>query len=243
MTIDEVYRLVQTFSNKEQRGFIAPKDFNLLAKQAELELYNKRLSIVMEKSQPKKVAGYYSESLSPLVAEQDISPFLVLFPLTITNPSNTPTLGGYSTTTSFDYIKSIFALPSDELDINTNVPVEIVSVENLQQVLRSSLAKPSMEYPVALLSGGSSGSKRISVFPDTISRVQIWHYTYTNNPKWNYVTIAGKPVYDASSSVGFMLSPNTHGEIVIKILEYLGVSIREAEVTQYATNKEVKADS
>jgi len=244
MTIDEVYRLVQTFSNKEQRGFITPKDFNLLAKQAELELYNKRLSIVMEKSQPKKVAGYYSESLSPLVAEQDISPFLTQTPLSIENYDNNPTLGGYNITSHFDYIKSIVALPSDELDINTNTPVEIVSVENLQQVLRSSLAKPSIEYPVALISGGSNGSKRISVFPDTISKLYIWHYTYTNNPKWNYVTIAGKPVYDASNSVGFMLNPNTHGEIVIKILEYLGVSIREADVVQYATakeNQEVKA--
>ena len=68
MTIDEVYRLVQTFANKEQRGFITPSEFNLLAKQAELELYNKRLSIVMEKSQPKKAAGYYAESLSPGLA-------------------------------------------------------------------------------------------------------------------------------------------------------------------------------
>ena len=234
MTIDEVYRLVQTFSNKEQRGFISPKDFNLLAKQAELELYNKRLSIVMEKSQPKKAAGYYGESLSPLVAEQDISPFLLY---------GTSTISATETISGFDYIKSIYALPSDELDINTNIPVEIVSAENLQQVLRSSLAKPSIENPIALLSGGSSGSKRISIFPDTISKIYIWHYTYTNNPKWNYVTIAGKPVYDASNSVGFMLSPNTHGEIVIKILEYLGVSIREAEVVQYAQANELKADS
>jgi len=246
MTIDEVYRLVQTFSNKEQRGFITPKDFNLLAKQAELELYNKRLSVVMEKSQPKKVAGYYGESLSPLVAEQDISHFLTLTELGGMSSNNSiPSYGSDGTSSSFNYIKSIYTLQSDDFGINTNIPVEIVSVENLQQVLRSSLAKPSIEYPVALLSAGSDGttSKRISIFPDTISEVYIWHYTYTNNPKWNYVTIAGKPVYDASNSVGFVLSPNTHGEIVIKILEYLGVSIREADVVQYATNKEVKADS
>jgi len=244
MTIDEVYRLVQTFSNKEQRGFISPKDFNLLAKQAELELYNKRLSIVMEKSQPKKAAGYYGESLSPLVAEQDISPFLTLTELDgLSSNNSVPASGADGTSSSFGYIKSMYISESNEYDINTNIPVEIVSADNLQQVLRSSLAKPSMEYPVALLSGGSSGSKRISIFPDTITKIHIWHYTYTNNPKWNYVTIAGKPVYDASSSVGFALSPNTHGEIVIKILEYLGVSIRETELVQYAQANELKADS
>ena len=196
----------------------------------------------MEKSQPKKDGGYYSESLSPLIAEQDISPFLMLTTMTVSNPVGIPTFGAYGTTNSFDYIKSMNVLASDELDLNTNTPVEIVSNDNLQQVLRSSLAKPSMEYPVALLSGGSNGSKRISIFPDTITKINIWHYTYTNNPKWGYVTIAGKPVYDASNSIGFMLSPNTHGDLVIKILEYLGVSIREADVVQYAQNKEISQD-
>ena len=64
MVIDEVYKLVQTFANKEQRGYITPSEFNLLAQQAELELYNKRLKIIIEKSQPKKAAGFYNETLS-----------------------------------------------------------------------------------------------------------------------------------------------------------------------------------
>ena len=57
MTIDEVYRLVQTFAYKEQRGFITPSEFNLLAKQAELELYNKRLSLIKEKSPTRRSQG------------------------------------------------------------------------------------------------------------------------------------------------------------------------------------------
>jgi len=77
MTIDEIYRLVQTFANKEQRGFVTPSDFNLLAKQAELELVNKRLDVLREKSQPKKAAGFTQESLTPELAEQDLAPFLI----------------------------------------------------------------------------------------------------------------------------------------------------------------------
>ena len=41
----------------------------------------------------------------------------------------------------------------------------------------------------------------------------------------------------------FILSQRCHGELVIKILEYLGVSIREADVVQYAQANELKADS
>ena len=36
MTIDEIYRLVQAFASKDQRGFITPSEFNLMARQAEL---------------------------------------------------------------------------------------------------------------------------------------------------------------------------------------------------------------
>ena len=240
MSIDEIYRLVQTFANKEQRGFITPSEFNLLAKQAELELYNKRLSIVMEKSQPKKAAGYYAESLSPSLAEQDIVHFLTKVEL---DPSNdaSPYFGSTANRT-MDYLVSIVTAYDENHHISSNIPIDIVTDENINQILRSSLVKPSVEYPIALLSASGS-AKKIIVFPETIRRILVTYYRYDKTPNWGYVTISGKPVYDASSSIQFDLSPRCHGELVIKILEYLGVSIREAEVVQYATNKEIKQDN
>ena len=240
MTIDEVYRLVQTFANKEQRGFITPSEFNLLAKQAELELYNKRLSIVMEKSQPKKAAGFYHESLSPTLAKQDLSHFLQISSIALTNDAQ-PYLGTTKSITT-DYIESIFINNDEEHSISTNIPVEIVDNVNINQILRSSLVKPSVEYPIALLSEDGV-NKRISIFPETITGCIIYNYLNDNTPKWGYVTISGKPVYDHSSSTQFVLSQRCHGELVTKILEYLGVSIREAEVVQYAQNKEAIQDN
>jgi hypothetical protein len=241
MTIDEVYRLVQTFANKEQRGFITPSEFNLLGKQAELELYNKRLAMIMEKSQPRKQAGYYKESLTPELAEQDISNFLLATQSTVSD-SLLP-YEGATTSIDSDYIKSIFINDDEEHSLDTNVPVEIVSQVNVNQILRSSLVKPSIEYPIALLSSSSSESKKITFFPETITRCVIYHYVCNNNPNWGYVTIAGKPVYDASSSSQFKISPRVHGELVVKILEYLGVTIREADVVNYAQSNEAKVDN
>ena len=240
MTIDEIYRLVQTFANKEQRGFITPSEFNLLARQAELELYNKRLSIVMEKSQPKKAAGYYHESLSPGLAEQDILHFLSSAELDMSN--STLSWEGASANKTMDYLVSVTTRADEEHHVSSNIPVDIVTDENINQILRSSLVKPSMEYPVALLSGSSS-AKKIIIFPEEIKKVTVNYYYNANTPKWGYVTIAGKPVYDAQGSSQLLISPRCHGELVIKILEYLGVSIREVEVSQYATNKEIKQDN
>ena len=240
MTIDEVYRLVQTFANKEQRGFITPSEFNLLGKQAELELYNKRLAMVMEKSQPRKQAGYYKESLTPELAEQDISTFLQAQSIGLSN--SVISFQGATANIESDYIKSIFINDDEEHSIDTNIPVEIVDQVNINQILRSSLVKPSIEYPVALISSNNSG-KVISFFPETIIRCVVYHYIYNTNPNWGYVTIAGKPVYDASSSSQFKISPRVHGELVVKILEYLGVTIREADVVNYAQSNEAKVDN
>jgi len=44
MTIDELYRFVQLIANKEQRGFIKPSEFNLLAQQAQLDLIHDRVA-------------------------------------------------------------------------------------------------------------------------------------------------------------------------------------------------------
>jgi hypothetical protein len=44
MTIGELYRFVQFMANKEQRGFIKPSEFNLLAQQAQLDLIHDRVA-------------------------------------------------------------------------------------------------------------------------------------------------------------------------------------------------------
>ena len=244
MTIDEVYRLVQTFANKEQRGFITPSEFNLLAKQAELELYNKRLSLIKEKKPTRKSQGIYAEGLTPELAKQDIARFRLLSRRTISNSELS--YRGAEVNVNADYIESIMHSQDESFNITSNIPIEIVEAKDINQVLRSRLVSPSMMYPIALISRSSTkGNIMLHVFPENISTIIIYYYHYdnANPPKWSYVTVAGKPVYDVTNSIQFSISPRVHGELVIKILEYLGVTIREAEVVQYAQGSEIKADS
>ena len=247
MTIDEIYRLVQTFANKEQRGFITPSDFNLLAKQAELELVNKRLNILQEKSQPRKAGGFIEESLTPEMAEQDLAPFLISKRF---NVSSSVVASGYSEAEVAAIILgklggSIFILPDESLGINSHIPLEIVSSKNINKILRSSLVKPSIDFPIGLMSGSSTSERlKIKIFPDNIKNVMVYYYHLPSiPPQWNYVTVAGKPVHDPSNSTQFKFPSRVHSEIVVKILEYLGVNLREAQLVQYAQSNEVKADS
>jgi|9_EtaG_2_1085328.scaffolds.fasta_scaffold22444_2 hypothetical protein len=246
MTIDEVYRLVQTFANKEQRGFITPSEFNLLAKQAELELYNKRLSLIKEKNPTRKSQGIYAEGLTPELAKQDIARFLLISRQISKNSNAEASYSGSEVVIRCDYLESLMHSQDESFNIATNIPIEIVEAKDINQVLRSSLASPSMMYPIALMSRSSTKETVVlNIFPENISNIVTYYYLYDNNnsPKWSYATVAGKPVYDVTSSRQFSISPRVHGELVIKILEYLGVTIREADVVQYAQGSEVKADS
>ena len=243
MTIDEIYRLVQTFANKEQRGFITPSDFNLLAKQAELELINKRIEVLQEKSQAEKMSGLMEESLTPEVAEQDLAPFLKIH--SYSAAKNLVDFGYSETEVRLHsrtlLVKEVFILPDEKLGINSHIPLELVGVENINKILRSSLVKPSMDYPIGLISGDANNSDlKIKVFPDEINKLNVYSYMAPKtSPNWSYVTVAGKPVYDPSSSNQFNLPARTHGEVVIKILEYLGVNLREVSLINYASTKEM----
>ena len=55
MTIDELYRFIQLVANKEQRGFIKPSEFNLLAQQAQLDLIHDR--VARYKTEAEKAKG------------------------------------------------------------------------------------------------------------------------------------------------------------------------------------------
>jgi len=52
MTIDELYKFIQFIANKEQRGFIKPSEFNMLAERAQIDLIHDRFARYKAKDRP-----------------------------------------------------------------------------------------------------------------------------------------------------------------------------------------------
>jgi hypothetical protein len=61
--------------------------------------------------------------------------------------------------------------------------------------------------------------------------VPFWGFTFTPN---------GEALYNASSSVDFELPESDFVNLVIKILQYAGISIREQEVSAAAKSEEIQ---
>ena len=55
MTIDELYKFIQFIANKEQRGFIKPSEFNMLAERAQIDLIHDRVARYKGKDKPSEI--------------------------------------------------------------------------------------------------------------------------------------------------------------------------------------------
>lgn len=114
-----------------------------------------------------------------------------------------------------------------------------VSVGKITTLNASSLTSPTEFYPSYTFE-----SERINLFPDTINakgKVEAVYFRHPKTPKWTYITlISGEPVFDQSQPdyEDFELPYEDNYRLVMKILQYCGISIRETEVTQFGMVQE-----
>ena len=122
---------------------------------------------------------------------------------------------------------------------STNVQAEKVINNKLTLLVNSNLTQPTNEFPVYALQG-----EELTFYPTTISnkgQVQATYFRYPKVPKWTYITLTnGEPVFDQSQNdyQDFELPIEDEYKLVTRILQYCGISIREAEVTQFSMAKE-----
>jgi hypothetical protein len=136
----------------------------------------------------------------------------------------------------------IFSVVGDNYSIFSQASVaeaEKVSSGRITLLNTSSLTSPDSIYPAYTIEGDT-----LKVYPSYINRygmVNATYFRYPLAPKWTYVSLnSGEPVFDQSQSdyQDFELPLEDEFKLVMKILQYCGVSIREMEVTQFSMAQE-----
>jgi hypothetical protein len=117
--------------------------------------------------------------------------------------------------------------------------IEIVSKSELNLSINSSTNAPSITFPIAEKIGNS-----YKIYPTIVSpyTAEMAYIRTPRSPKWTYINVNGNPLYNASASdkQDFELLPSLYSKLVMKILLYCGLSIRESEVVQVANMEEQK---
>jgi hypothetical protein len=122
---------------------------------------------------------------------------------------------------------------------DTIVQVEKVINNKIALLVNSNLTQPNKNYPIYALQGSE-----LTFYPTTINnkgQVQATYFRYPKVPKWTYITLVnGEPAFDQSQPdyQDFELPQEDGYKLAMKILQYCGISIREAEVAAFAIGQE-----
>lgn len=120
---------------------------------------------------------------------------------------------------------------------------EKVTHSKITMLNNSLLTAPSTMFPAY-----TQQEPNLSLFPpsiNTIGAVQCQYIRYPKDPKWTYIElIGGEPSFDQSQPdfQDFELSISEEPTLVLKILQYAGMSIREVAAVQFGQGLEAKED-
>ena len=236
--INSVRNTVLAIINKNNYGYISPSDFNLFAKQAQLDIFDEYFTNYNQQinEENARISGTGYADLK-LGYEEVIDSFAVTKTL-VQNVSNIYYLPS-QTTTGDDYY-----LINKILCYNAGVlkgEAEKVSNSKINLLNKSLLTAPSDLYPAYTQKGDS-----VTIFPTTFNGaldVQATYVRYPKDPQWTYITLYnGEPVFDQTQSdyQDFELPIDDTNNLVARILQYAGISIREGDVYQFGSVEEQK---
>lgn len=213
--IDSVRNTVLSAVNKNNFGYITPDDFNLYAKQAQIDIFEDyfyQYNTWINKMNNRQSGTGYADMIR--LAEEVIDSF--------------------SSTSTLAYASSKFTLPSDYYYVNTirygSKEIDRLSHDKVLNLLASNLTSPSTLYPAYTQEGDY-----ITVYPSTIiTNVKSQYIRIPKDPKWTYIMVNGAPIFNQNNDYqDFELPLTDEPLLVAKILKYAGLSIREADVYQF----------
>lgn len=175
----------------------------------------------------------------------------------VVNLSQTPTTSNNWTSTVASIVNASQLLVTDPLFVGpgenyaifsaaSGVEAEKVLESKIFMLNRSLLTTPSNIFPSYVMNNQVLGSNDvvITMYPKTINtygQVVCTYFRYPKDPKWTYITLFnGEPSFDQSQLdyQDFELPLEDEFKLVMKILQYCGVSIREIEVAQFSIGQE-----
>jgi len=211
--------------NKENRGFVSPSEFNRLVGLAQLAIfeenfyhYNRWINMQnnrMSNSEYSDIPKNIQEKID-VFAERDAYTY-------------------NDTTGAFEPI-GLDVYRVQQVFFNNKIAEKAPkSIINLLQ--DENYASPTLKYPMYVDYGGN-----LILYPESIEdNVEVFYIRRPKAPKWTFSTVQGNPIYNPSAPdfQDLELHPSDEVAVTIKVLSYLGLSIRDADVLQVSKQEEI----
>ena len=120
---------------------------------------------------------------------------------------------------------------------------EKVTHSKITMLSNSILTAPTLTFP-----SYTQEANELTAYPiiiDGIGQVKAQYIRYPAEPKWTYVSLLnGEPVFNSTATdyQDFEIPLDDEVGLILKILQYAGISIREGEVYQFAQGEEQQSN-
>lgn len=227
VSIDTVYQRVLAILNKENRGYLTPQEFNLMANQAQLEIFEQYFYDLNQFSRMGENDSEYANIIDNIEEKIDL----------------------FGQSVELEVIDNYAELPEDVYRIGTisndSITFDYVTKKEKNNILRSPLINlnSSTSYK------DSNGTEPVGIYCKTRNFINIYptvdsvicdYIAKPSEVEWAYINSNNTALYNSTNSTDFELHESEEPSLVIKILTYAGISIKATEITQVAETKDTK---
>jgi hypothetical protein len=243
INVNNVYQTVLLILNKEQRGYMTPDEFNKTATQVQLDIFEQYFDDLNQQLRVPQADYDYTDRQVNL--DDQISTFKCLgdcgaqagyfdLPNQDNFTSNTIVYNDNPQSGQFAFYR-IGTLTWEDSSLTYPIEIERLQRKDFYEIQKSELTAPSVYFPVYLYE-----NKQIRVLPNTIvDDVKATFIRKPLNVKWAFtVGGQGQYIYDPSSnSQNFELESNEQVNVILRILQYSGIIIRDPQIVQAAASE------
>ena len=231
ISVDTVYQRVLALANKEQRGYITPQEFNLLANQAQIGIfesyfYDKNQRERQEENRPNEID---ETDISELISAK-LAPFRLISAVT----SGHTFLSQVTINSIARDVFQVGRVFKDD-DVCHKLPMNEVS-----RMLRSKrhIITTADQFPIYCDS--TTAGQDIQVYAGTTNAETTINAEYFAVPapvEWTYVVVNNKALYNGTTGVvkNFELHKSETNTVVMKILELASVIMNKPGLVTIAT--------
>ena len=232
ISVDSVYQRVLGILNKEQRGYVTAQEFNLFANQAQEDLFEQYFYDINQFGRIPGNSTEYSDMLTLL--NEKINIFESVAQPTRTGLFFEPAADQYRLGSVVYKNKT-----TDSFGVSTteNIEAERINANEFLYINSSPLTKPKNVRPIFV---SNTSGIRVYGNSEIIDPTEV-EFQYIKKPatvQWAYQIVFQEPLYDAANSVNFELHPSEETELVIKILEFAGILIKDLSLYQVMNQEE-----
>ena len=223
VNVDTVYQRVLALANKEQRGYITPQEFNLLANQAQMVIFEQYFYDLNKFLIDPGMDTMHADIVD--ILEEKISIFERSDTLTLT-----------TNTGSLNSLNRFYRLSNVR---RNNLILESVSRKDFRMFPNSPLAAPTATRPIYIV---DTVNNTIQVAGRTFATLDIDYIASPTRVNWGYVITLGEAMYNPSApdAQDFELHASEETLLVLKILELAGLVLNKVGLVQTAGAEEAE---